>query len=333
MRKRVVMCASMIGTGMMLVGGAAWACSVVCPGGEQGFSLAGATVPANISAGIYAASYDGTAPTNMQLFNATSGEEVPIAIQSVALPGRDERWFYVYFNGELEPGQSYRLDPGPECDFSELPEFVFNVVDEAPLPTTLGTLRLSEPQTGDLQVAVDDACSIEIGASWVEVEVELSAEAEPWADALFFETRVDGERWSPLSTVGEERVPGSSWVGRGFDRVYTGCESEGTGVNGGVEGGEVNVMVAAFLPGEEFQAVAGDEDVVLECEAPTPGTPDTPGGGDTTDGERVDEPSEGSLDEEGGCAQAPLTGGPSLPFLLGALGLAAFRARREIVLH
>src|SRR5690554_1156858 len=131
MRKRVVMCASMIGTGIMLVGSAAWACSVTCPDGEQGFSLAGATVPANISAGIYAASYDGTAPTNMQLFNANSGEEVPIAVQSVDLPGREERWFYVYFNGELEAGQSYRLEPGPECDLSELPEFIFDVVDEA----------------------------------------------------------------------------------------------------------------------------------------------------------------------------------------------------------
>lgn len=333
MRKRVVMCASMIGTGMMLVGGAAWACSVACPDGEQGFSLAGATVPANITAGIYAASYDGTAPTNMQLFNANSGEEVPIAVQSVALPGREERWFYVYFNGELEAGQSYRLEPGPECDLSELPEFVFDVVEEAPLPTTLGTLRLSEPQSGDLQVSAGDACSAEISASWVEVEVELSDEAEPWADALFFETRVDGERWSPLSTIGEERVPGSSWVGRGFDRVYTSCESEGTGVNGGVEAGEVNVMVAAFLPGEDFQQVAGDQDVVLDCEALDPGTPGGGDGGDTTDGERVDEDSEGGDAEEGGCAQAPVTGGPSLPFLLGALGLAAFRARREIVLH
>ncbi|TXD42754.1 hypothetical protein FRC96_02380 [Lujinxingia vulgaris] len=330
MRKRVVMCASMIGTGMMLVGGAAWACDVDCLGGEQGFSLAGATVPANITAGIYAASYDGTAPTNMQLFNANSGEEVPIAVQSVELPGRAERWFYVYFNGELEPGQSYRLEPGPECGPSQLPEFVFDVVEEAPLPTTLGTLRLSEPQAGDLQVSVDDECSAEIGASWVEVEVELSDEAEPWADALFFETRVDGERWSPLSAVGEELVPGSSWVGHGFDRVYTKCDSERRGNFGGVEAGEVNVMVAAFLPGEDFQQVAGDEDVVLDCEAPDPGTPD---GGDTTDGERVDEDSEGGDAEEGGCAQAPVTGGPSLPFLLGALGLAAFRARREIVLH
>ncbi|RAL23973.1 hypothetical protein DL240_07435 [Lujinxingia litoralis] len=335
MRKRLVVCAAMVGTGMMLVGGAAWACSVACPGGEQGFSLAGATVPANISAGVYAASYDGTAPTNLQLFNVNSGEEVPIAVQSVALPGREERWFYVYFNGELTPGESYRLAPGAECDLSELPEFVFDVVEEAPLPQSLGTLKLSEPESGELTVMADGSCSEEIAATWVEVEVELSAEAEPWADALFFETRVEGQRWSPMSGVGEERVPGSSWVGRGFDRVFTSCDTESAGALGGVEAGEVNVMMAAFLPGSDFQAVAGDGDVVLNCEAPVPGTPggdDNGGGGDTTDGERIDD--DGSeVPEESGCAQAPVDGAPSLGWLLGALGLAAFRARRSEYLH
>lgn len=174
--------------------------------------------------------------------------------------------FEVLFEDPLQPGESYRVRGEKACapiqpeDADDELELRFDTGDEAPIPDSLGELEIVDTQTASLQVRHAASCSHEIRAAQAEVWLTLSDEAEPWEPVLWYQTMVDGERWTARRSVGEEVPGGSSWIGRGKDLIYADCSGED-----GLEEGDYTVQMLAHLPGTQ-EAIASDEvQITLEC--------------------------------------------------------------------
>lgn len=192
----------------------------------------------------------------------------------------------------LEAAREYQLAASWTCEYLDdlSLEATFTTTEAAPLPTTLGSLSAGEPTLGDVDLPADDAaCALPVAASYVDVEVDLSDEATPWVEALYFETLVDGRVWRPTGHIfGDGEVPPwESWFGRGRDRVYVQCGStpHGAYAESDLAEGEHTIEMRARVAGTDEFLSAGEVTVNLTC-GENPGNPD--GGvddGSTTSGE------------------------------------------------
>ena len=230
--------------------------------------------------------------------DAANGESVLVTlVGSPGVPARDldvsRSWVAPRMvEGEAQPGgvllavplvagQHLHVEASDACAIGGRAPFIASVsiTPSAPIPTRLGSLTATAPVQGPLTIASDGGgCSREAQAVHVDVALTLDAAAQPWADLLLYETRVDGVRYVAAESAIHGPPPHVSWVGRGRDRIFALCE--GTSATGdesaGLSPGLHEVRLVARLPGSDARIVSDNLRVELVC-------PSVPGDGDAAD--------------------------------------------------
>jgi hypothetical protein len=108
-------------------------------------------------------------------------------------------------------------------------EVTISITDVAPLPASLGELDVSTMLGLTVAGSSGGECQRQLQASYADVDLRLSPEATPYADALRYELRVDGDQpWQFKDTIVAPSEPrlGSSSLGPKKDRVIVSCESD-----------------------------------------------------------------------------------------------------------
>jgi hypothetical protein len=179
----------------------------------------------------------------------------------------------------LVAGTTYVLTDQTTCAGTAIgPTATFQVVAAAPLPAELGALAETSSTAGRLQVAsAGGACSAEVDAHQVGIEVQLGVGTTPWRDALHFETLVDGAVWRASRSAPEEVPPGASWRGRGTDLLYRVCKTEDDAVSEGLAAGSHEVVMRATLPGTTMVVQSSPLTVEIECAHEWPDKQDSGG--------------------------------------------------------
>lgn len=241
---------------------------------------------------------------------------------------------FVHPTDAVASGQSYRFTL-PLDDCSLMGETVTLEANQpvAVPEVSLGTLVASAPTLGNVPVPADISCTEDVEGVRVDVDLQLSPELQPLADALMYETYVDGERWSHDPAYYHEFYPGSSWNGqRGSDRLVELCID---GVGGSPEPRTVQ-MVARVVGAPEVVYESNAVEVVLDCSM-IPAAVETDGAtgaegssgmGDGT-GDGTSGADGGATDgDDGGCACAT-DGRSTTPGLLWAMLAVLGLARRR----
>jgi MYXO-CTERM domain-containing protein len=177
------------------------------------------------------------------LLQTTNGIEVPVTLEPY---GTGRTTYLIVPTMPLAAGTNYQLHVPSTCSelgFETL-SYALEAKAEAPLPTELGTLMVEGSRLGPLMVSSGGSCSVTIDAAQVDVQVVLSAEAEPWANAFLYRTIVDGRPWSPTASLVSNVPLGYSWEGHGRDRLYASCGGEAA-----LSEGRHEVIIEATLPG------------------------------------------------------------------------------------
>ncbi len=300
---------------------AADACSTSC--NDPGFFVPGdgATVPANLPGIFWRARYDagpgGPPPSNVTL-TATTDPETPLGFTAMALA---EYQYLLVPDAPLVAGTTYHLADASACDFGTgVPSAsaTFTVGPSAPLPTTLGALAVTQlPLRTDTIASGGGSCSMEavVASAAVAVDYTQASDAAPWRDVLHFETLVDGQRWLGRRDILTPIAPGASWVGRGFDRIYTMCSTDDpfSSPANQASPGTHQVQLRATLPGTTVALATTTAAIELTCPPP-----DDPG----PDGGLVD------LDDAGGCCSSASRPGASAVLAL-LVALAVVRPARS----
>ena len=270
---------------------------------------------------------------HVRLIRDPDGEAIEV---EVTVEQTEEFPWLVVPDDPFEGGESYELSaacPRYDAEDAEFQRVRWTTAeDNAEAPQQLGTLRIDAEEHTAGTVAASPTCSVDASLYVVDLEVELAADATPWAGILQFETHVtddggDTEVWSPSTVLGREHAPGASWVGRTAERLYIHCGNE-DGVVDGLEPGSYEVSLAAELPGEDALLATDVVEVNLDCSATDNdnGDGDTANGSDTGVGEDADGDSTSEVATEGGgcaCATAPTSG--SMVVVLFLVMLAGIR--------
>lgn len=257
---------------------------------EQGELLPVGEVPANLGALLYRSNSRLGLPEGFEapVLVSSDGTRLPLTVEGGSA---EDALLRLLPGAALVPGERYNLEHTSACGpLADLPALgPFSVTAPAPLPTQLGQLQVTRWARGPLRLAASARCSREVEVSFVDVELTLAAEAEPWREALVFETWVDGRRWDPRA-VALDRLPfGSSWLGRGIDRLYVRCEPDASELyEPGLSAGPHEVELRATLPGTDVVLRTAPIALTLDCAADpaTDGDPNAldPGGLATDDG-------------------------------------------------
>ena len=137
---------------------------------------------------------------------------------------------------------------------------VFDVVEAAPLPETIGNLLVGSWAGRRVALSNDSACSSERSANVLDVSVDITENV--WADALAFRTFVDGESYRMSSHENYGAAYGHSWTGHGADTLVDGC--------GGyplyVAAGGHTVRMEAVVAGSDQVVSTPSADFSLSCD-------------------------------------------------------------------
>jgi len=186
----------------------------------------------------------------------------------------------------------------------------FTVGATAPLPTTFATLTATAPALGSAEVPGGADCSEPATVLFRDLELAFSDESRPWADALFYETLVDGKPYNPTADIqGVDLAPGTPLVGRDHDRVYTRCQA---GASEGVGPGRHRALIRARVPGTDTWLKTNEVTFEFDCAAAAADPQDA---GSATADDAGDAPSRPArrANDSGGCsiASAPGVLGPA----------------------
>jgi MYXO-CTERM domain-containing protein len=281
---------------------------------------ADATVPANLPGIYWQASPNASpaaTPANVTLAT-TADPSTPLSFTATQQGGG-----YVYLlvpDAPLLAGTTYVLTDSTPCQFGGTTDTMvtFTVAPSAPLPTTIGALAVTDlPPRRDTFASSGGSCAVETLAASAAVSVDRDApELAPWIDVMHFETRVDGNPWYGRSSILQVVPPGASWVGRGFDRIYTGCsDAVDEALAFDLSEGPHRVEMRATLPGTTLALATDTRNVTLTCPPPPDGDAGTGGDG-----------GNGAIGEaDGGCCSSS---SPRSSAWL-ALGVIALLARRR----
>ncbi|QED28160.1 hypothetical protein FRD01_13150 [Microvenator marinus] len=265
----------------MLVSAPAWACSIqIC---AETFELAsqGLTIPANAEY-VLMDTYDSD-PTNAGVVLEDSDGPVEIEIEEVG------NWWKISPREGFAENQNYtlRLEPDGELEWEDgfvicgesLPEYSFSTGEAQSFPTTLGELKASEPQFGEVQLEAGASCFEDVEVSYVDVELELPQELEHWQGVIVLETYVNDTSWKVSEILGGMYKPGESWVGFAKDRVLTICGSAWEQPQEYYVTGPVDVRMRAYILGTDVELESNTLTVNLECpeESNLPDVPNQPG--------------------------------------------------------
>lgn len=299
------------------------------------------TVPANLR-GIYwwpsnerggATDDDGGAngePNHVRLARV-DGEEpelIDFTLEPIALGLTPAAGFLIVPETPFVAGARYvAWDLGCESGFSETapppdrepePDFLypflivewsvarFDVAAAAALPNDLGALDVRPQEEGRVYAYEGAGCTTEIDVISSDVDLSLSSGASPWADALFYETAIDGEPYAPHGGAQIYPFPGTAMAGRAKELVYAKCDDEyPTGE--GVDPGTHRIELSAHIPGELQRLVSNEERVTLTCPPADAGSDATVDDDDagSSEGGRRDSGSEPRDDDD----EARATGG------------------------
>lgn len=236
-------------------------------------------VPASLSSILWTAS-----PSSAQIADPSSvvsftridergaSTSVPFRIVSTRL-GNEEVTSIVP-EQPLVAGQRYRvvanplngenLDPAKDFDTSE---FKASAALEIPATAILGALRLKSGIKRERLSILDGGGAVEFPAVFQDIELVVSPELAPWRSALVYETLVDGVTWNEPEPVCSHRL-GSSWMGRGVDRVFASCGTpeENKFVRSGVALGEHSLQLRARLVGSAQVYLSNEVKVKFDCQ-------------------------------------------------------------------
>ena len=270
---------------------------------------AGATVPVN-APGLYWRPTREYGTTTAQAAGTLVRTDAPTVSIAYTMQTLDDGAVLIVPSTPLVEGE-YRLVDTTECSPGYNPEVAttFLVGPAQPMPTSLGALTETASTIGELQVAtLGGSCDIDVDAAQASVELMPDASSEPWISMLHFTTLVDGQRWSPSSSLRSDMVPGASWVGRGKDKIYVVCEDDAD-ERGTTEGTHV-VTMEARLPGTSQVWTSSPVTIELACD---PGQGSGSGSGSAT-----------SESDGGGCSTGSGSGGA-----LATLGFVLVLRRRR----
>lgn len=269
-----------------------------CNGGHV-YPMARTGVPANLPA-LYVSprigagenqkpdSFD-TSDVRFLEVKESGTERIPLTLYR--RPDSEPQGGYLFKpDAPLRDDAQYRIETGDYCrgdgslDGEEALSTSFRATEKAELPDSLGSLKILERETDDVQIEnwYGGSCWHSLLASKVRLEVEFSDSALPWRYLFFFSTYVDGSSWSPSRSLANTNPrPGRSWIGRGEDLVYTVCESqlerdvgEDTYYDPLAEGTH-QVEIRASIPGVDRTWTAGPVEIELRCPDQGDGPPDT----------------------------------------------------------
>lgn len=143
----------------------------------------------------------------------------------------------------------------------------FEVSESSPLPQTLGLIAVAGPKLELVELAADASCTESVLACVLRTSVMLSEAAEPWKDALLFETLVDGE---PFTTWRHLALPdelGGQYDGRDAGAVYVLVENAPDNVRtlSEIAAGEHQLSMRARLPGSDLVLTTPEVTASLDC--------------------------------------------------------------------
>lgn|GEM_PF-5009653 len=225
-------------------------------------------------------------------------------------------------------------------------ESSLDVTAAVPLPTTTGTLAVATTARATKSVVTSSgSCTESADASMVRLALDLDRKLLPFADAVAWETKVDGQHWS--QALG--RLSASENV-RTVLNLFTTCDSDGTAHrDDGLEAGVHSVEVRPIVVGSGASIAPATITVTVSCGAdngtvhPAGVDPNDPPGGRGAGGDptgtgagtgagspETDSTSDARAASDVGCTAAP-RGRGSLGFasLVGLVALAAAAVRRR----
>ncbi|GHG76192.1 hypothetical protein [Comamonas sp. JC664] len=136
----------------------------------------------------------------------------------------------------LEPGTMYRIEAKGDCELqaTETESITFTAGPALPLPTTLGTLTVTAPEQGYVNVYGDSSCGGRvIRGNHATLRFTPSPELVPFLPWVHWSLEVDGEPWSHakhggVSATGEEHSETRRYENsRHLLFVYTFCDYVG----------------------------------------------------------------------------------------------------------
>jgi hypothetical protein len=328
------------------------ACSASACSPGSFFLSPGDRVPANAPALRWAppreAHREGQLETALRVVRTDDGSEVVFELEPVA-----NGLQLVHFPDGLVPGSRYRLSVETNLDCP--PEAIeIEATAPAELPEQLGAVVLGAPEQDQVELAVyTGSCYAPVPAVRASVDLELAAEAEPWAALLDFTTRVDGGEWAPNWTISREWLPYE--FSGAEDLVFARCPGEiptgGPPVEideQGLSQGRHRVAIEARLPGVDRVLKAQPAEVELTYGAAPAAEPDdvdpwmnerdepAPANAPGVDPERDGDRSyvEAKPEHRRACSLFAVGERPTSPLLplsgaLAAAGLALIRRRRR----
>jgi hypothetical protein len=104
------------------------------------------------------------------------------------------------------------------------PHAVFDTTATAALPSALGSVMVSDPVRGEVELGGGSECSEMFDAASLVAEVERAG--QPFFDAIAFVTLVDGKVYRPSPNLNYDAAHGGSWLGHGRDQLATLCDPD-----------------------------------------------------------------------------------------------------------
>ena len=257
------------------------ACSPL-PCDRNGVVPGGGSIPAGLAGIVWASSGEGDRPGeagDFALFRIDGGRRTRVRLASHPRAAVELEGQLLVPEGGFVPGARYAYAVGARCTHTPGPvkfEGELVVAPEAPRPTRLGVLRAAPARRGVVEVGTSiGSCSVHEDVAYVDVELAVDPAAEPYREAFFYETWVDGQRYLASSSIGIAPPLGASWVGRGADRIYTLCREHSAGFPG-VSAGRHTVELRARVLGEGEPIASAPLDFALDCTALPPSNAPAP---------------------------------------------------------
>lgn len=174
--------------------------------------------------------------------------------------------YWVRSKSGWKKGAQYQLEADNRCGtYATKLLATFSITPPAMAPTKLGKLIALPPTTGPLKVGTDiGSCSIQTSAVWIDVNLQLDPSATPWEAVIEYETLVDGKKWLRSDSIGTSPIPGSSWIGRGRDRIYALCDPNSPGFEG-VSEGKHEIIMQGRISGRQEWLKSDPIKVILQC--------------------------------------------------------------------
>ena len=170
------------------------------------------------------------------------------------------------YDGAAALGAYYRDSSGPAFQSIDI-----RVSDDSFQSRLLPGLLAAAPLArGNITVEVDcGSCSAEIDAAYRDIRLRLPETLDRWENVLLYSTTIaGGTSWRPQGSACSPVPPGTSWTGRGTERLYVQCDRAAYACAPSVAlaPGRHEAQVRAWLPGTDHHVTA-ETTVDLTCSA------------------------------------------------------------------